>query len=99
MLSGWAGLGATLNSEWNYDSAPLPGWGGWRVRGGRPGSRVGRGICLRSQVRQTCTLLSSLVRLQLLAAVLAAVLAMLMSKATSWDYYLGVLSRTRVCKI
>ena len=54
MLSGQEGLGAILSSQLGQDSAPLPGKG--QVR-------IGKVLYLRTWIRQTFTLLCSLVRL------------------------------------
>ena len=40
-----------------------PGYDSAFWDGGRPGSRAAKSLCLRTQIRQTCTPLSSLVRL------------------------------------
>lgn len=46
--------------------------------GGKSSCRASKAVCLRSQIRQTCTLPSSLIRL-------FHVLALPMSKVTGWD--------------
>lgn len=45
----------TLHSRWKYDSSPCLGMG-------KLGSRASKNLCLRIQIRQICTLQSSLVK-------------------------------------
>lgn len=56
------------------------------IGGCRPGSRASKALQWGTQIRQTCTLWTSLV------------MALQISKAAGWDYYLDAAGRNSVCQ-